>query len=62
MYARSAARSCLQTTGVVRCDQPRALYSGSRRGRKLESVPQAILDCYVPRRFELALPSYSRLN
>ena len=34
----------MQTTGVVRCDQPRALDIGSRRGRKLESVPQAILD------------------
>ena len=33
-----------QTTGVVRCDQPRALDIGSRRGRKLESVPQAIMD------------------
>jgi mRNA-degrading endonuclease toxin of MazEF toxin-antitoxin module len=33
-----------QTTGVVRCDQPRALDIASRHGRKLESVPQAILD------------------
>ena len=33
-----------QTTGVVRCDQPRALDIGSRRGHKLESVPQAIMD------------------
>jgi mRNA-degrading endonuclease toxin of MazEF toxin-antitoxin module len=33
-----------QTTGVVRCDQARALDIGSRHGRKLESVPQAILD------------------
>jgi len=33
-----------QTTGVVRCDQPRALDIGSRHGRKLETVPQAILD------------------
>lgn len=33
-----------QTTGVVRCDQPRALDIGSRHGRKLESVPQTILD------------------
>lgn len=32
-----------QTTGVVRCDQPRALDIGSRHGRKLESVPQAIM-------------------
>lgn len=33
-----------QTTGVVRCDQPRALDIGSRRGRKLESVPTTIMD------------------
>ena len=32
------------TTGVVRCDQPRALDIGARHGRKLESVPQAIMD------------------
>ena len=28
-----------KTTGVVRCDQPRAFGSAARRGRKLESVP-----------------------
>lgn len=33
-----------KTTGVVRCDQPRALDIGSRHGRKLESVPAAIMD------------------
>ena len=33
-----------KTTGVVRCDQPRALDIGSRHGRKLESVPPAIVD------------------
>lgn len=32
------------TTGVVRCDQPRAIDLASRNGRKLESVPQAIID------------------
>lgn len=32
------------TTGVVRCDQPRALDLGSRHGRKLESVPTTIMD------------------
>ena len=32
------------TTGVVRCDQPRALDLASRRGRKLESVPPSIMD------------------
>lgn len=33
-----------KTTGVVRCDQPRALDIGSHHGRKLESVPPAIVD------------------
>ncbi|ARV25435.1 MULTISPECIES: type II toxin-antitoxin system PemK/MazF family toxin [Xanthomonas] len=33
-----------KTTGVVRCDQPRALDIGSRNGRKLESVSAAITD------------------
>lgn len=32
------------TTGVVRCDQPRALDLGARNGRRLESVPQSVLD------------------
>lgn len=32
------------TTGVVRCEQPRALDLGSRRGRRLESVPPAIVE------------------
>lgn len=33
-----------KTTGIVRCDQPRALDLGARRGRKLERVPDAIVD------------------
>jgi mRNA-degrading endonuclease toxin of MazEF toxin-antitoxin module len=33
-----------KTRGVNRCDQPRALDIGSRHGRKIESVPQAIID------------------
>src|SRR6266851_10504202 len=32
-----------KTTGVVRCDQPRALDLAARGGRKLESVPEAIM-------------------
>ncbi len=43
-FAVSLMGSGTQTTGIVRCDQPRALDVGSRHGRKLESVPQAILD------------------
>jgi mRNA-degrading endonuclease toxin of MazEF toxin-antitoxin module len=32
------------TTGVVRCDQPRALDLKARGGKKLESVPAPIID------------------
>jgi len=34
----------IKTTGIIRCDQPRALDLGARRDRKLESVPDAIID------------------
>src|SRR5271169_43741 len=33
-----------KTTGVVRCDQPRALDLAARGGEKLESIPDAIMD------------------
>jgi mRNA interferase ChpB len=33
-----------QTTGVVRCDQPRALDVRARGGRKIEQVPEHIVD------------------
>jgi mRNA-degrading endonuclease toxin of MazEF toxin-antitoxin module len=33
-----------KTTGVIRCDQPRALDLGARGGKKLESVPAAVMD------------------
>lgn len=33
-----------RTTGVVRCDQPRVLDPGARRGRKVDTVPAAIMD------------------
>ncbi len=32
-----------KTTGIIRCDQPRALDLGGRGGRKLESIPDAIM-------------------
>jgi mRNA interferase ChpB len=34
----------LKTTGVVRCDQPRALDLAARNARKLENVPAEIMD------------------
>ena len=43
-FAVSLMGSGTQTTGVVRCDQPRALDVASRQGRKLESVSQSVLD------------------
>jgi len=33
-----------KTTGIVRCDQPRAMDLAARHGRRLESVPQPVLD------------------
>ena len=33
-----------KTTGVVRCDQPRVLDLNIRNGRRVESLPPAILD------------------
>jgi mRNA interferase ChpB len=33
-----------KTTGIIRCDQPRALDLSARGGKKLESVPEAIVD------------------
>ena len=38
-----------ETTGIIRCDQPRALDLGARGGKKLESVPAAIVDDVLAR-------------
>jgi mRNA interferase ChpB len=43
-FAVSLMGAGTQTTGVVRCDQPRALDLRARRGRRLERVPDAIID------------------
>ncbi len=43
-FAVSLTGAGTNTTGVVRCDQPRAMDLGSRKARKLESVPPAIMD------------------
>ncbi|MGA7924785.1 MAG: type II toxin-antitoxin system PemK/MazF family toxin [Candidatus Sulfotelmatobacter sp.] len=43
-FAVPLANAGTKTTGIVRCDQPRALDLGARRGRKLEGVPDAIMD------------------
>ncbi len=33
-----------KTTGVIRCDQPRALDLGARGGRRLERVPDEVVN------------------
>jgi mRNA-degrading endonuclease toxin of MazEF toxin-antitoxin module len=43
-FAVSLQSAGTQTTGVVRCDQPRVLDLRARGGRKLESVPEPIVD------------------
>lgn len=43
-FAVSLTGAGTTTTGVVHCDQPRVLDIGARRGRKLESVPEFIID------------------
>lgn len=43
-FAVSLVGSGTQTTGVIRCDQPRALDLQARDARKLESVSTLIVD------------------
>ncbi len=38
-----------RTTGVIRCDQPRALDLHARQGRCVETVPQRIIDDVLAR-------------
>ena len=33
-----------KTTGIIQCDQPRALDLAARGGKKLESIPEAIVN------------------
>jgi mRNA-degrading endonuclease toxin of MazEF toxin-antitoxin module len=48
-FAVSLTGAGTRTTGVVRCDQPRPLDLAARNGRKLESVPQHILEDVLAR-------------
>jgi mRNA-degrading endonuclease toxin of MazEF toxin-antitoxin module len=43
-FAVALAGAGTKTTGVVRCDQPRTLDLVARGGRKLERVPDAVMD------------------
>jgi mRNA-degrading endonuclease toxin of MazEF toxin-antitoxin module len=43
-FAVSLTGAGTKTTGVVRCDQPRALDLGARGGRRLENIPETIME------------------
>ncbi len=43
-FAVSLMGSGTATTGIVRCDQPRAIDLRSRKAKKLESVPLSIMN------------------
>jgi mRNA interferase ChpB len=43
-FAVSLMGTGLQTAGVVRCDRPRALDLKARGAKKLETVPETIID------------------
>jgi mRNA interferase ChpB len=36
--------SGIKTTGLVRCDQPRVLDVAERRGRKVDTLPEVLMD------------------
>lgn len=43
-FAVSLDDAGTRTTGVIRCDQPRTLDFAARRAKRLESVPEPIMD------------------
>ena len=43
-FAVALSDAGTRISGVIRCDQPRALDLGGRGGRRLESVPETIID------------------
>ena len=43
-FAVSLLGTGSKTTGVIRCDQPRALDLAARGGKKLESLPETIME------------------
>ena len=40
----AVALTGIKTTGVVRCDQPRVLELTARQGRKVDTLPESIMD------------------
>jgi mRNA-degrading endonuclease toxin of MazEF toxin-antitoxin module len=48
-FAVPLAEAGTRTTGIIRCDQPRALDLAARNGRRLEQVPADIIDEVIAR-------------
>ena len=48
-FAVSLEDAGTRTVGVVRCDQPRVLDLAARNGRRLETVPEPIMDDVLAR-------------
>ena len=48
-FAVSLEGAGTQTTGVIRCDQPRVLDLSARRGRRIETVPDPIVNDVLAR-------------
>jgi len=48
-FAVSLTGAGTKTAGVIRCDQPRTLDLAARGSRKLESIPDAIMDGVLAR-------------
>ena len=48
-FAVSLDDAGTRTVGVIRCDQPRALNLAARNGRRLETVPEPIMDDVLAR-------------
>jgi mRNA-degrading endonuclease toxin of MazEF toxin-antitoxin module len=43
-FAVTLAGAGTKTTGIIRCDQPRTLDVSARSGKKMEKVPDSIID------------------
>ena len=48
-FAVSLGEAGTRTTGVIRCDQPRALDLGARQGRCVDTVAEHIMDDVLAR-------------
>ena len=48
-FAVSLDDADIRTIGVIRCDQPRVLDLAARKGKRLESVPERIMDDVLAR-------------